>query len=62
MYKSPSNSNFNVKKIIISHICYTKQNVVPSKPHTQNFILNKNINHYNHFHVKCYLKATYDIL
>ena len=28
--------NSNLKKIIIGHICYSKQNVVPSPPHTQN--------------------------
>ena len=35
---SLSNSNFNVKKIIIGHICYSKQNFVPSPHHTQNLV------------------------
>ena len=36
MYKSLSNSNFNVKKLIIGHICYSKQNLDPPTPDTQN--------------------------
>jgi hypothetical protein len=35
MYKSLSNRNFNIKKIIIGHICYSNQNFLPS---TQNFV------------------------
>ena len=32
------NSNYNVKKIIIGNICYSKQNFVPSPSHTQNLV------------------------
>ena len=34
MYKSPWNSNFNLKKITIGHICYSKQNFVLTKTWT----------------------------
>ena len=39
----------NVKKLVIDHICYSKQNCVPT-PHTK-FGLNKNMPNYNRFHV-----------
>ena len=39
LYNSLSNSNYNVKKIIINFICYSKQYFVPT-PHTK-FCLNK---------------------
>ena len=55
-YKSFSNSNFNAKKITIGHISYSKQHFVPSTPHT-NFILNKNMPHYNCFHVNCFFSS-----
>ena len=38
MYKSLPYSNSNVKKEIIGHICYSKQNCVPSTSHKQNFV------------------------
>ena len=61
LYNSLPNSNYNVKKITIGHICYSK-NCVPSPPHTQN-CLNKDMPNYNRFHVSyCYLKVTFNIL
>ena len=56
-----SNSNYNVKRIIISHIWYSKQFCSLPTPYTK-FSLNKNMPNYNRFHVNCYLKATYNIL
>ena len=38
MYKLFSNSNLTLKKIIIVHIYYSKQKIVPSTSHTQNIV------------------------
>ena len=56
-YESLWNSNFNVKKkIIIGHICYSKQNLFTPHP-THNFVWIKTCPIIcNCFHVNCYLK------
>ena len=56
MYKSPL-KKIIYKKIIIGHICYSKQNFVFStytRPRHTKFCLNKNKPHYIRFHVNCY--------
>ena len=59
MYKSLSNSNFKGKKVNNwSYLLFKTKLFSLHTPHIK-FSLNKNMPHYNRFHVNCYLNATY---
>ena len=56
MYNSLSNNNFNIKKIISGHICYSNTNFVPYPPQTQNLVRIKTCQII--IIINCYLKET----